>query len=165
VKTSQAVIILLLVANLAATIWFGVEKRNRPEPIQGTASSSHSLPALITDDVKEQILEEFKRLFNEGNFDGLYSMFGAAAQARFSKEASDQEFEKLKKFFHSVEDGGFSHSEFLGAQGDTNVYVLNYVVKLAETSEFGTKGTLKVTLAVHGDQYEIYGIRLNGGTI
>lgn len=91
-------------------------------------------------------------------------MFGPVAKAQLTRDKIDSEFRKLVKYFSSVESGSFTHSEFINSQGNTNFYVLYYTVKLPDDSEFGGLGTLKVTVAVQGGEFQIYGIRLNAGS-
>ena len=88
-------------------------------------------------------------------------MFGPVAKAQFTKEAAQKEFQKLVKFFHSVESGVYTHSEFVNSKGNTNIYNMYYTVKLSDKSEFGTKGTLKITIALQGTEYQLYSIHLN----
>lgn len=162
-QASHSVIILLLVANLVATVWFGLNDVPASQPKQAAKAAVHELPSIVNSEVRGQLYDEFAKAFNAADYDALYNMFGPAAKAHFTKESAKTEFQKLTKFFHSVESGGFTHSELAGTQGNTNIYVLYYAVKLSESSEFGTSGTLKITIAVQGGEYQIYGIRLNAG--
>ncbi|MBU3068838.1 hypothetical protein KOI40_03345 [Aestuariicella sp. G3-2] len=164
-QASQAVIILLLVANLVATVWFGLND----EPVtiatqtQTEKTAEHELPAVITYEVRDRLYNRFVRAFNAKDYDALYDMFGPGAKAQFSKELANAEFQKLTKYFHSVEGGGFTYSELSGTQGNTKVYILNYAVTFPKSSELGTSGTLKITVAVQGGDYQVYGIRINAG--
>jgi hypothetical protein len=162
-KLSQAVIIILLVANLVATVWFGLNGEKPYQVSMDQKTSSHELPSVINSDVRDNIYNEFARAFNSQDYDALYDMFGPAAKAQIKKKESLSEFEKLAKYFHSVEEGGFTHSKLAGTQGNTNIYILYYAVKLAETSAFGDKGTLKVTVAIQANKFQIYGIKLKAG--
>ncbi|MBQ0784414.1 MAG: hypothetical protein KBT66_09305 [Amphritea sp.] len=162
-QVSQSVIIILLVANLIATIWFGIDKEPTQSVSVAEKAATHELPSVVNSEVRKDLYSKFAKAFNSANYDALYNMFGPAAKAQFTKDSADLEFQKLTKFFHSVESGAFTHSELTGTKGNTNIYVLYYVVKLAESSEFGTSGTLKITVAVQGGEYQVYGIRLNAG--
>lgn len=162
-QVSQSVIILLLVANLVATIWFGLNEKNAPVQTQAEKAAQHELPSVVDSKVREHLYSEFAKSFNSGDFTALYDMFGPAAKTQISKESSDIELKKLAKFFKAVDSGAFTHSELAGTQGNTTIYVLYYAVKLPESSEFATTGTLKITVAVQGSEYQVYGIRLNAG--
>lgn len=162
-QSSQSVIILLLVANLVATIWFGLNKEVHQSTSVAENAATHELPPVVNSETRVNLYNKFAKAFNAANYDALYDMFGPAAKAQFTKETAFAEFVKLTKFFHSVESGAFTHSELAGTKGNTNFYVLYYVVKLHENSEFGTSGTLKITVAVQGSEYQVYGIRLNAG--
>ena len=161
-NNSNKIIISLLVANLAATIWFGT---NNTETVSSQKpyekASQHQLPDLINNSVKSEILDKFITHFNSQDYDALYDMFGPVAKAQMPRKDMDVEFGKLAKFFHSVESGTFSFAEFSGQQGSTTIYVLNYTVNLSDKSEFGQIGTLKITIAIDSNEYQIYGIHLN----
>ncbi|WNC67827.1 hypothetical protein RI845_15025 [Thalassotalea nanhaiensis] len=164
-NNSNKIIISLLVANLAATVWFGTNTTavvSSQKPYE--KASQHQLPDLINSSVKSEILNTFIKHFNSKNYDALYDMFGPVAKAQIPRKDMDVEFGKLTKYFHSVESGSFSFAEFSGQQGSSTVYVLNYTVNLSEKSDFGEIGTLKITIAIDGNEYQIYGIRLNGET-
>lgn len=160
-KTNN-LIIILLVANLSATIWFGVaDNASKVEP-SITDVSVDTLPDVLNSDIRNSIVNRFEEAFNSKNYSGLYNMFGPLAQAQVSEEEVKKQFIKLNDLFGTVKDGAFSHSEFVGKQGSKKVYALNYVVKIPD-SDFTNKGTLKVTVGVEGSDYEIYGIHLTGG--
>ncbi|WP_153304337.1 hypothetical protein [Desulfosudis oleivorans] len=160
-KLSQALIIILLVANLIATIWFGINKEPGGEVSQIAKAAHHELPPVVSSEVRNEIFETFFQYFNAADYDSLYNMFGPVAKAEVLKEASVKEFKRMVDYFHSIESGVYIYSELLGSRGNTNIYTMYYSVNLSEKSEFGTKGTLKVTIAVQGNEYQIYGIRLN----
>jgi hypothetical protein len=165
VNNSNKIIISLLVANLVATVWFGFNTTgvvSSQKPYE--KASQHQLPNLINGSVKSEIISTFIKHFNSKNYDALYDMFGPVAKAQIPRKDMDVEFSKLTKLFHSVDSGSFSFAEFSGQQGSTTVYVLNYTVSLSEKSDFGKIGTLKVSIAIEGNEYQIYGIRLNGET-
>ncbi|GAA0853899.1 hypothetical protein [Aliiglaciecola litoralis] len=156
-------IIVLLILNLVATVWFGI---NQPQvqPIEAVRNKiTHNLPGVVNASVRKQLVDEYIKHFNSQNLDGLYAMFSPAAKAQFSKQKSDETFTKLITYFRSVRDGAFTHSEFVGANGDTKHFVLHYALKLDENSDFSQTGTLKVTIAVRGTEFEIYGIHMNAG--
>ncbi|WP_413662501.1 hypothetical protein ACG1BZ_14885 [Microbulbifer sp. CNSA002] len=162
-QPSQSVIILLLVANLVATVWFGLNERTAPVQTQAEKTAEHELPLFIDSKVRVHIYNEFVKAFNAGDNDALYDMFGPAAKAQFTKESAETEFQRLTKIFNSVESGAFTHSQLAGTEGNTSFYVLHYAVKFPDESEFGTSGTLKVTIAIQGSEYQIYGIMINAG--
>lgn len=162
-QSSQSVIIILLVANLVATIWFGAIKGAAPTNEVTQSASVHNLPEMISSDVTLKIFNQFFTAFNAKDYDALYNIFGPAAKAQFDKTSSDEVLDKLSEYFDSIIEGGFTHSEFLGSQGNMSQYNLYYAVKLSEKSTFGTKGTLKVTIVVREKDYEIYGYKLNAG--
>ena len=158
---SNKIIISLLTANLLATIWFGVSS-NSPQSNQKPfeQAANHELPKVITDDIKEDILQRFKAFFNSQDYEGLYNMFGSVAKAQIPREKMDVEFKKLTNIFHSIEDGSYNYAEFLQRQGGTTVYILHYAVQLSEQSTIGNTGNLKIMIAIEGNNYQIYGIRL-----
>jgi hypothetical protein len=164
VNTSQLLIIILLITNLVATVWFGLNNNAPSNLSQTQQASTHELPETVNSDVRVAIYKEFSSAFNVQDYDALYNMFGPVAKAQLTREKIDSEFKKLVKYFHSVEGGTFTHSELINTQGNTSIYLLYYTVKLPDDSEFGNSGTLKVTVAVQSGEYQIYGIRLNAET-
>jgi len=167
VQSTQSVIIILLVANLLATFWFGTQKAppHAPAPTAPAAAQqpAQQLPEFLNEDVRNALLNQFITAFNNEDYAALYAMLGPAARTQIDEEETIEEFRKLAQFFHGVEEGAFTHASLTAAQGNTRVYTLNYLVKLPESSEFGVKGRLTITLAVQGDSFQVYGIRLNGG--
>ncbi|HEY3487232.1 MAG TPA: hypothetical protein VGL10_04140 [Gammaproteobacteria bacterium] len=154
------IIILLLAANLIATVWSRLGSDNDAEAITGMALP---LPKIISPELKEELLEEFIDDFNDGDFENIYAMLGPAAQTKVSEEELELKFEKLAELFDSIEAGAFSHSLLAGMQGNTRIYQLYYDLRLSEDSEFGERGILAVTLAVEGEDYQIYDLSLNAG--
>jgi hypothetical protein len=154
-------IILLLAANLLATVWAQLAKDADEEAV--AAAMVLPLPKIVSAELKEDLLEDFIDYFNDGDFDELYSMLGPAAQAQVSEDAVETRFEKLAELFDSIETGAFSHSLLVGTQGNTRIYQLYYELKLSEDSEFGEQGTLQITLAIEGEDYQIYDLSLQAG--
>ena len=159
------VIISLLVANLIATVWFGLTPAKNPSSqIPMTESvKKHELPNVISSSVKAELLNTFIAHYNDQDYSSLYNMFGPVAQSQLSEEQMLIEFKKMTKFFGNVESGSFKFAEFSSQHGSSLVYILNYNVRLSDKSEFGENGDLKITIAVEGDDFQVYGIRLNGG--
>ncbi len=162
-KLTQGLIILLLVANLSATIWFGMDKSTAPLMNPSQKSAVHNLPPIITHGVRDELLSSITAAFNAKDYDALYNMLGPAAKAQVSMKEALVEFEKLIKYFHSIEGGAYIHSEFASTQGNTMIYVLHYSVTLSEESAFGTSGKLTITIAVQDSEYQVYGFRINAG--
>lgn len=157
-------VLILLIANLFATVYFGMQDQQTPETqaVQHQ-STGDELPAVINSRVKQALYDRFVEGFNKADYDGLYDMLGPVARAQFSREQTIEQFEKLVRYFRGIEDGGFTHSELANTQGSTRIYVLYYSVRFAEGSELGEKGTLSISVAVKGTDTEIYGIRLYAG--
>ncbi len=155
-------IVLLLTANLAATLWANLGEDEEGQD-SAVAALAVPLPKIVSAELKEDLLEEFIDCFNGGDFDDLYAMLGPAAQAHVSEEAVESLFEKLSELFDSIEEGAFSHSLLVATQGNTRIYQLYYELKLSEDSEFGEQGTLQITLAIEGDDYQVYDLALQAG--
>lgn len=158
---SSKIIISLLVANLVATVWFGISSNNTQSNQKSFEhKAKHDLPPVISNDVKSSIFQIFKNSFNSHNYENLYNMFGPLAKAQISREKMDVEFTKLTNLFHSIKDGKYDYAELMKRQGDTSVFILHYALQLSEKSTVGTIGDLKVTVVIEGNNYQIYGIRL-----
>lgn len=160
-KSTHAIIITLLIANLAATIWFG----NKPSVsvAKPELSSAMKLPEIIDKNVRDKIYDQISTNFNNQDYQALYDLFGPAAKAQFTKSYFDETMLKLTEYFHRIEGGAYSNAELLDQQGDTSYYQINYTLRLSEKSLFGTSGTLMVTLATRADEYEIYAFKIHGG--
>lgn len=154
-------IVLLLAANLVATLW----SKTGADAEDGAASAAIAppLPKIVSAELKEDLLEEFIDHFNDGDFDDIYGMLGPAARAQVDERALESRFEKLADLFDSIEDGAYSHSLLVGTQGATRIYQLYYDLKLSEDSELGHEGTLQITLAIEGEDYQIYDLTLQVG--
>ena len=157
------IIISLLVANLAATIWFG-NNSNDSQPSQKPyeKASNHQLPDLITMSVKSELLDTFMKNFNSKNYSGLYEMLGPIAKLQTTKEDMGKEFGKLTKYFDSVNSGAFRFAEFSTQKGSRVIYVLNYSLKFSGKSNAKGTAKLKITIAIDGNNYQVYGLNVDG---
>jgi len=108
-------------------------------------------------------MDRYKEAYNNEDADALYDMFGPVVKAQLSKEEAAAKFEVIFNMFGSIEGGAYVHSELESTQGDTKVFTLFYTVGLSDTQEFGNKGTLKVTVATQGSEYQIYRLVLHAG--
>lgn len=154
-------IVLLLAANLVATLWSGMGTDDAADA--AAVAVTPPLPKIVSAELKEELLEEFIEYFNDGDFDEIYEMLGPSAQAQVDAEALQARFEKLAELFDSIEDGAYSHSLLVGTQGATRIYQLYYELKLSEDSELGDQGTLQITLEIEGEDYQIYDLSLQVG--
>ena len=156
-KSIYATIIVLLVANLVATVWFGVERNSSPA---SKIESENGLPEHIDKKVRDGIYEQFVNAYNGRDYDAMYNIFSDSAKAQIDKEGTFQVLAQLVEYFDSIEQGGFSHSEFLGHQGDMKQFKLVYPVKFGKNSKFGTTGNLYITIAVRDGEYGVWGFNL-----
>ena len=160
-QRTQFLIIILLIANLVATIWFGLSEKTQPELSLIEKASKHELPPIISQKVREQLLQQFTTLFNASDYDGLYNMFGPAAKAQLNKDDVINVMGKLKEVFRSIQEGAYVNSEHVGIKGSMNMYRLNYSVKFSEAADFGSKGTLQIIVGVQGQEYQVFYMKLN----
>jgi hypothetical protein len=154
-------IALLLAANLVATLWSGRGADAADE--SAVSALSPPLPKIVSAELKEDLLEEFIDHFNDGDFDDIYDMLGPSARAQVSERVLESRFEKLADLFDSIEGGAYSHSLLVGMQGATRIYQLYYGLRLSGKSELGPEGTLQITLAIEGEDYQIYDLSLLAG--
>lgn len=153
-------IVLLLAANLIATLWSaGGDDAGETAAV----ALAPALPKIVSAELKEELLEEFIDYFNDGDFDEIYDMLGPSAQAQVDEDALQNRFEKLADLFDSIEAGTYSHSLLVGTQGATRIYQLYYRLKLSEDSELGDLGTLQITLEIEGEDYQIHDLSLQVG--
>jgi hypothetical protein len=161
-KFQFLILVTLLILNLLVSLSLrqsSVSSEGQVDEV--VLSQSDNLPAVLTDAVRERLLNEFSAAFNKDDYDAIYDMFSPAAKARIDKNDIIKELQKLKKAFYSVSGGGFSHFEYVRSMGGADVYTLFYNVRLSELSDFGPAGELKITIAVQGSRFQVYGIRLS----
>ncbi|GAA5316662.1 MAG: hypothetical protein AseanaTS_18660 [Candidatus Pelagadaptatus aseana] len=160
-STFQRWVIVLLLANLAATVYFGLTQPDSSSDFSEQSDKTAELPVVVSGVVRDRWFNQFREAFNREDFDAVYDMFSPAAQARIDKADMYSELRRLKKAFYQLKpDGAYSHSEFVKNLGDAQVYTLFYNVSFSERSEFGSSGTLKITIAVQGDRLQVLGIHL-----
>lgn len=73
-NASQSLIIILLIANLVTTIWFGLNNNTSSRLSQAQQAATHELPEAVNSDVRERIYEEFSNAFNLQDYDSLYTI-------------------------------------------------------------------------------------------
>jgi len=156
-KSIYAVIIVLLVANLVATVWFGVTYQS----VTTTQNKiENTLPSHMNKSVRDKIYEQFVSPYNDRDYEAMYDLFSPSAKAQIDKKETFNTLRQLVDYFDSVTEGGYSHSEYIGSQGDLEQFKLFYKVKFSEKSKFGTSGSLSITLAIRDDEYEVWGFNL-----
>ena len=156
-------IILLLLANLVATIWFGLDNNQELQPPNSFNPVKGNLPPVVSDSIRDNLFADLSNSLNSRDFSALYQMLGPIAKAQISHESAYEEFEKLTKYFHSIENGKFSHSEFVRNQEDFEVYNIYYDINLSEKSDFDSSAFLILTIAIKENQYQLYGFRIVAG--
>lgn len=160
-NSTQAVIIILLVFNLATTMWFGFNKNSQLDIKSADASSVNELPKFINDDAINGLYSDFEKAFNAKNYDALYDMFGDVVKSQVTKSDAKKTLEKLSELHKSVADGAYTHSEFSGEKGSLKAYDLYYFVNYPESGSWAESGTLAITIATQGEKFQIYSIRLD----
>lgn len=155
----QIIIALLLVANLCATVWFGLSNK----PAEVISHEEIASQVRVDEATKQRFFEQFKKAFNQQDYNAIYNMLGPLAKSSVEQSKIKDEFKKLIRYFKRIESGAFTHSEFLRVKGDSQAITLNYRVRLSQESEFGQKGHLKISVLAREGHVEIYGIRLTGG--
>lgn len=155
----QVIIALLLVANLAATVWFGLNHHSH----RALSDSPIKKDQLIEPAERQRLFDQFQSAFNKHDYDTIYGMLGPLAKRKVDKATIKTEFEKLIRYFKRIESGTYTHSDRIESQDEFQAVTLNYRVRLSEKSEFGQKGSLKISLIIRNDHTEVYGIRLTSG--
>ncbi|MCP4050891.1 MAG: hypothetical protein GY730_09330 [bacterium] len=160
-KSTQWIIIVLLIANLTATLWFGINKpvMMNSDPLEQNAQ--HLLPKLITSEIINNLYDNLAVLVNSKDYKSLYNMLGPTARAQLNSVEFVKQMNKFFSFVNIVESGAYSHSEFLESKGSTRIYALHYLLRYSEESQIGEKGKLKIIIAVEDEKYQIYGFRFS----
>ncbi|MBN2211129.1 MAG: hypothetical protein JW709_07005 [Sedimentisphaerales bacterium] len=160
-KVSQALIIMLLILNLLATVYFGWCGMEFKSAAALNPEAQKALPAIITPELREQYFQQFQKAFNAADYDAIYKLFGPIARAQVSEEELAKELQKMTDWFHRVDKGTYTHSEWAGKQGLTDGYYLYYAVTFPPECQFGQKGILKISIGVEGREVQILGFFLN----
>ena len=157
-KRILTAIIAIGVLNLALTTWLVIDS-NRPKQLSGPKQSS-PLPAELSAAKRNAIFEQIRSLYNAQDYDGLYRIFAREVQVQIPRAEFTASMEKLKATFSDIEDGAYSHYEFIGNQSEKALYNLFYTVRLPK-SAISSKGSLKVTVAAAEGNVSIYSIYLS----
>ncbi|SHK09689.1 hypothetical protein SAMN02745216_02859 [Desulfatibacillum alkenivorans DSM 16219] len=152
------VIAVLLIANLAATAWVAVKVSSPSTHVSGE-QPGEVLPDFITKDVKKKIFNDFQAAYNSGSHDAFYNLFSDLAKAQIDEEALGGTHDQLLSSLGKVEDGVYSHYNYVQRQGNLKVFVLYYAVKLPD-SLLGNAGEVKITISVDDEEYGILGAHL-----
>ena len=70
-KTTQTLIILLLAANLAATVFFGIQNKPGTGGNPADQTARHALPSMITPEVRNNLFDQFITAFNSRDVDAM----------------------------------------------------------------------------------------------
>ena len=160
-RKEHQIIIFLLLVNIGATFWFGFQKPDSTQPTPVQETFKHNLPEIITKEVVDNIFTKFKLHFNNEDYDEMYNMFGDVTKNQVSKEAANKEFKMLIGFFKHIESGAYTHSKYISSEGNTSFYQIYYNVSFSQNDLSKQNGYLQITVAVQGNSYQIYGMRLN----
>ena len=74
-KASQLLIMLLLAANLAATIWFGLDKQTDYQENPTKQTAVHQLPDALNATIRNKMYSDFANAFNAKDYDALLTFF------------------------------------------------------------------------------------------
>ena len=86
--------------------------------------AEHELPSVVNSEVRKKLYNQFVSAFNAGDDAAMYDLLAPAARASLSRDLVESETQKLRNYLHSIENGGFTHSELVETQGNTNIYNL-----------------------------------------
>ena len=113
---------------------------------------------LRTDEQKLELFNEFKKYYNNKDYDALYSWFDESVRVQFTKEKVIQTTNMLHNNIGDITNGAFTYFEPEPANNGLKMYVLYYTLKT-------TKGvaTLKVNiLQQNDDNYKKVGFTIVG---
>ncbi len=146
----------LLLVNVGATVWLVAEVSSAPSPI-GAPAQTEPLPAYITKEVRQRIYDDVRRAYNSRDSELIWNLFSELARAQMNRKELEDSYKQLWEWFGDVEDGTYSHYEFVGKRGNMKAFNLYYVVSLTDQSKFGNKAELKIMIADDGSEYGIFG--------
>jgi hypothetical protein len=123
------------------------------------SATQSSLPAgLDSNQERMDLFEKIKDLYNNKNYEQLYSMLDEAAQIQVDKETFPEQVEGLHELVGNIESGAYSHYEFRVSSG-VKEFILYYVLKVTKGTK---KAKLTISIAQQNDEpYRIYGFHLS----
>lgn len=145
--TSLILIVVLIGINLMN---FGL-RVDEKQP----SGPQRALPSDVSAQMRDKIADDIASGYNNGDGDKLYSLLGDYAQTLITVEEMNDTVDTLK-VLGSLEKTSYSYYEFLGDRDGAEWFILHYVAKYENGN-----GTLRVTLRVVDDQWEIAGFYLN----
>jgi hypothetical protein len=154
VVTLLAVVSVLVLGNLAATIYFGVSKPSTDAP-SSTALASREMSEKDVASLVRNVVS----LYNENRIHDLYLAFDDLARVQFTEQKLSEEIAKVRALAGNIDDYAFLSSEVAGKQGDKSVITLTYKARLSGTSF--TFGTLRVTVMKKDGKPALLGFFVN----
>jgi hypothetical protein len=110
------------------------------------------LPEYFTEDMIEQIYQDFESVYNAKDSDRFWHYFSHLVRLKLSKETVKQTLERMYLLFDKVLNGSFSHYQTRGAIGSLTIYRLNYFVSSDKKSN---QGILQIDVTYNGNKHEV----------
>ncbi|MCH6259217.1 hypothetical protein MLD52_21875 [Puniceicoccaceae bacterium K14] len=156
-------ILLLLVANLAATVL--VYQKIAINDLSSTANGEpvNPLPEEINKVVIEEIFSSFRDKYNSGDLVEFASLFSEFARSQMKDEDLEKNYAMLRDYFGDVDSGTYSHYVYNGSQGNLSGYTLHFILDLGDDSKFGSEGTGKIGITWDGTDYGIISSHIFAG--
>ncbi len=145
-------ILALVIANLCVSVW--VASRITGHPISPSGQESSLSDAVSKSDLI-QLFERVKSAYNSGDADAIWSQFGAFAQGQMDKASLAESVVNIRKMFGPIQSGHYLYHEYVARQGSLVFYTTHFGLTLTEESTMGDKGTMKMTVAIDGDEIQL----------
>ena len=150
--------LVLIIINLCISVWIASQVTNSPSI---ASSHSTSLPDTVKESDIIQLFEQIKSAYNSGEPENVWDQFGSYAQGQMDKTSFIETINGLHKMFGTIQSGHYLYYEHTGKVGNLEFYSTHFSLILAEDSTVGTKGLLKITIAIDGDKVQIVEFSMN----
>jgi len=116
------------------------------------------LPRYFTEDMIEQIYQDFESVYNAKDHDRFWNYFSNFVRLKLSKEKVKLTLERMYSLFDKVLNGSFSHYQIGGTIGSLTIYRLNYFVSSEDKSN---QGILQIDVTYNGKKHEVISARIH----
>lgn len=149
-------VLVLTVANLGATLYFGLIRSKQSLP----SSTAEDASSQVSEKEANEIARALIDVYNTGNTHELYLKFDQLARIQFSEQKMTEEMSKLNSMVGKVQDFAYVNSVVAGKEGGRTFITLNYKARLSGGAF--DKGTIRITVSRKDGTLGVFGFYVNG---
>lgn len=153
-KRIEVILIITLVMVIVNLFYTILSSDSSPDDMQQI--DQISLPGDMQKSNSDELVFEIRAHYNDANWDGMYDMFSAWAQAQIEMDEISSTFEKLKPVTGTIGTYSYSYYEYSGFDEGADWFELFYKCRFKNG-----KGTIKLTIRAVDGTSEIVGISIN----